>query len=144
VLHAPPVALAAAFAAALADTLGTEVGALYGRRAFSPLTLGARPAGSPGAVSLPGTLAGLAGAAAVGAAAAALHLVPASRIWIVAAAGLLGSLAESALFDLGMRRGFQPDHEFANAFNTFVGAAAALEISLSIDGGRLYLPFGGG
>jgi hypothetical protein len=57
---------------------------------------------------------------------------------------VLGSLAESALFDLGARRGFRPDHDFANAFNTFAGAAAALEISLSVDAGRLYLPFGGG
>jgi uncharacterized membrane protein len=101
-----------------------------------------RPAGAPGAVSGPGTLAGLAGAALLGAAAALLGLLPASRIWVVALAGLLGSLAESALFDLGARRGFDPDHEFANAFNTFVGAAAALEIALSLDARRLYIPFG--
>jgi uncharacterized protein (TIGR00297 family) len=143
VFHAPPIVLAAAFGAALADTLGTEIGALYGRRALSPLNLAARPAGAPGAISWPGTLAGLAGAALVGAAAVLLGLVPAARIWVVAAAGLLGSLAESALFDLGARRGFRPDHEFANAFNTFVGATAALEIALSLDAGRLYLPFGG-
>jgi uncharacterized protein (TIGR00297 family) len=142
VLHAPPIALAAALAAALADTLGTEIGALYGRRAFSLFGFSARPAGAPGAVSGPGTLAGFVGAALVGAAAALLHLLPASRIWVVAAAGLLGALAESALFDLGERRGFAPDHEFANAFNTLVGAAFALEIALSLDARRLYLPFG--
>jgi len=142
VFHAPPIALAAALAAALADTLGTEIGALYGRRAFSLFDLTKRGAGTPGAVSGPGTLAGLAGAALLGAAAALLGLLPASRIWVVALAGLLGSLAESALFDLGARRGFDLDHEFANAFNTFVGAAAALEIALSLDARRLYIPFG--
>jgi uncharacterized protein (TIGR00297 family) len=142
-LHAPPIALAAAFAAAVADTLGTEIGGLYGRRAFSPLDLTSRPAGAPGAVSVPGTLAGLGGAALVGSAAVLLHLVPASRLWVVAVAGLFGSLAESALSDLGSRRAFRLDHEFANAFNTFAGAAAALEIAACLDARALYLPFGG-
>ena len=141
--QAPPVAYAAAFAAALADTLGTEIGALYGRRAFSPVGLEERPAGFPGAISWPGTLAGLLGAGLIGAAAALLGLLPASRIWVVAAGGLLGSLAESALTDLTARRGVHLDHEFANAFNTFIGAFAALEIALSLDARRLYLPFGG-
>lgn len=143
VLQAPAIALAAAFAAALADTLGTEIGALYGRRAYSPLGLEARPAGAPGAVSWQGTLAGLAGAGLVGAAAALSGLVPAARVWVVAAAGLAGSLAESALYDLGARRGFRLDHEFANAFTTLVGAAASLEIALSLDARRFYLPFEG-
>jgi uncharacterized protein (TIGR00297 family) len=141
--QAPPIAFAAAFAAAAADTLGTEIGALYGRRPFAPLDLTPRQPGAPGAISWPGTLAGLGAAALVGLGAVLLHLVPASRLWVVAAAGLVGSLAESALSDLGARRGFRLDHEFANAFNTFAGAVAALEISMSLDARTLYLPFGG-
>ena len=47
-LGVPSLAFVAAFGAALADTLGTEVGTLYGRRAFSPLTFRSLPAGNPG------------------------------------------------------------------------------------------------
>lgn len=134
------VAVAGCFAAALADTLGTEVGSLYGNRAFSPTTGAALPVGTPGAISWPGTLAGLAGAALVGLVAVAAGAVPPSLLWVVAVAGSLGSLAESVVNDLGRGRGVKLDHEFANAFNTFVGAVVALEIALSLQKGSLYLP----
>jgi uncharacterized protein (TIGR00297 family) len=56
-------AVVAMLAAATADTLGTEIGSLYGRRAWTLLPLRAAPPGTPGAVSVPGLLAALAGAA---------------------------------------------------------------------------------
>ncbi|MGH9316963.1 MAG: DUF92 domain-containing protein [Thermoanaerobaculia bacterium] len=143
ILGAWPIAFVAAFAAALADTLGTEIGGLYGRRAFSPLGWSALPVGTRGAISWPGTLAGLLGAAALGVIAALVGWVPWSLLGVVVAAGLLGSLTESSLNDLGRRRGFCLDHDFANALNTFVGAMIALEIALSLDSGYLYVPVGG-
>ncbi len=127
-LGLPSIAFVAAFGAALADTLGTEVGTLYGRRAFSPLTLTALPAGTPGAISWPGTAACLAGAALVAAAGWALGLVPAALVWAAALGGFIGAVSESVLNDFGRRGGFSLDHEFANALNTFVGAMAALRI----------------
>ena len=33
------------------------------------------------------------------------------------------------------------DHEFSNALNTFVGAALAAEVALSLARGSLYVPF---
>jgi uncharacterized protein (TIGR00297 family) len=138
-----PVAFVAASAAALADTLGTEVGSLYGQRPFSPLDGTSLPVGTLGAISWPGTLAGLLGAAMLGALAALVGLVSWSLLGVVAAAGLGGSLVESALNDLGRRRGFRLDHDFANALNTFVGAMIALEIALSLDSGHPYVPVGG-
>ncbi len=134
-------ALTAAFAAALADTLGTEVGSLAGPHPMSLLS-GRRVApGTAGAVSWPGTLAGAAGAFAMGAVGYAAGLIPLSLVWVVGAAGVAGSLCESLLADFGVRRGFRPDHEFANAFNTFAGASAAAEIAMSVAKGRIYLPF---
>jgi uncharacterized membrane protein len=65
-----------------------------------------------------------------------------AAIAVVAAAGLAGSLAESAAFDLAGRGG-GIDHDFANALNTFVGAMAALEITLSLEAGRLFVPAAG-
>jgi uncharacterized protein (TIGR00297 family) len=135
-----PIAFAAALAAALADTLGTEIGGLYGRRPVSLLGLRPVPPGTPGAVSAAGLAAGLAGAAAVGGVAVISRLLPARSIWIVAISGLIGSLAESFVLTLGRERGLRLGHEFSNAFNTFVGALTALEIVLSIEGHALFLP----
>lgn len=134
-------ALAGSFAAALADTLGTEIGSLAGRRPFSLVSFAPRSPGTPGAVSWPGTLAGAAGALVIGGLAFVTGLVPLRLVGAVAAGGVLGSLAESVLADTGARRAWRLDHEFANAFNTFVGAAVAAEIALSLGKGALYLPF---
>jgi uncharacterized protein (TIGR00297 family) len=135
---------ASCFAAALADTLGTEFGSLYGRRAYSPLTGKTLPVGTPGAVSVPGLAAAAAGAALIGVAGASTGLHPWSAVGIVAAAGFAGALAESAANDLGRRFGFHLDHEFANAMNTFVGALISVEIAASLAKGSLYLPVEGG
>jgi uncharacterized protein (TIGR00297 family) len=128
-LGLPAAAFVAAFGAALADTLGTEVGTLYGRRAFSPLSLGPLPPGTPGAVSVPGTAASLLGASLVAAAAWALGLLTPSLAAVAALGGFLGAMSESAINDFGRRTGFGLDHEFANALNTFVGAMVALRLA---------------
>ena len=120
------LAFAACFAAALADTLGTEFESLYERRAFSPLGFRALPPGTPGAISWPGTAASLAGASVVAAAGWALGLVPAALVLAAAFGGFFGALAESVVNDFGRRNGFSLDHEFANALNTFIGAMLAL------------------
>jgi uncharacterized protein (TIGR00297 family) len=128
-LGLPSVAFVAAFGAALADTLGTEVGTLYGRRAFSPLTFQSLLPGTPGAVSVPGTAAALVGAAVIAQVGFQLGLLPAAVVWVAALAAFLGAMSESWLNDFGRRAGFGLDHEFANALNTFVGAMLALRIA---------------
>ena len=140
---ARPIAFAAALAAALADTLGTEVGGLYGRHPVSLVRFRAVSVGTPGGVSLPGAMAGFLGAGLLGTAACGVGVVSALAIGLVAVAGLAGSLAESLVQDLGGRRGARLDHEFANAFNTFVGALVALELAASLEKGGLFLPFAG-
>ncbi len=143
VLGAPPVAFVAALAAALADTLGTEIGSLYGRSPFSLIRLRRLSVGSAGAVSAPGVLAGAAGASLMGAVGVLGGILPATAIAVVAAAGVAGSLAESLALDLGRTSGFRLDHEFANAFNTLAGALVAIEIQLCLEGHRLFLPVAG-
>ena len=73
--HAPSVAWAAAFAGALAaataDTWATEIGTLARRPPRSILTLRPIPAGLSGGITLPGTLAEVAGALWIGLAAVA-------------------------------------------------------------------------
>jgi uncharacterized protein (TIGR00297 family) len=140
VLGAPAAALAGALAAALADTLATEVGTLFGKDPRSPLGLQRVLPGTPGAVSSAGTLAALGGAAVIALAAWVFGWLPRGLLLAALAGGFLGTIAESLLADLGRRRGFRLDHEFANAFNTFVGGLTALEIALSVESGRLYWP----
>ena len=134
------IVFAACFAAALADTLGTELGSLYGNRPFSPTGGASVSVGSPGAVSWQGLGAAFFGAALIALAAAVTGLVYPADAWIVVAAGFSGSLAESVAHDLGRRFSFRLDHEFANAFNTFVGALVAIEIAASLAKGSLYFP----
>ncbi|HKB71514.1 MAG TPA: DUF92 domain-containing protein [Thermoanaerobaculia bacterium] len=137
-----PLALAGSFAAALADTFGTELGTLYGRRPLLLSRMKAVPPGTRGAVSGAGVLGGVLGAFLVAAAGAAAGLYSWRLAVVVVAAGVAGSLAESLLIDLAARREIRVDHEFCNAFNTLVGAAVAWEIAASIALGRLYVPFG--
>jgi len=136
------LALAGSFAAALADTFGTELGTLYGRHPFLLSRMRGVPPGTRGAVSGAGVLGGVLGAALVAATGAAAGLYPFALLWIVVAAGIVGSFAESVLIDVSARRGISVDHEFCNAFNTLVGAAVAGEIAASIALGRAYVPFG--
>jgi uncharacterized protein (TIGR00297 family) len=131
-LRVPPIAFAAALSAALADTLGTEFGTLFGKAAFSPLTLRPLPPGTPGAVSLAGTAASLAGAAIMGLAAWRLGLVETPLVWIVVVGGFVGALSESVLCTLAARLGARLDHEFGNALNTFVGAMVALRLAAAV------------
>jgi uncharacterized protein (TIGR00297 family) len=136
------VAFAGSFAAALADTFGTELGSLYGRRPFL-VSRGKRVVpGTRGAISFAGLAGGVLGAGLIGGVGAASGLYPVRFLGLVVLAGILGSVVESVLIDLSARGGISVDHEFCNAFNTFVGAAAAFEIAASLAIGRLYVPFG--
>jgi uncharacterized protein (TIGR00297 family) len=141
--HYPDLLLAGfagAFAAALSDTLATEVGGISGRRPFSPLRFERLPPGTPGAVSWPGLLAALAGSALVAVAAGTTGLVSWPLPWAVAIAGFLGSTAESAVNDVARRQGWRLDHELANGLNTFVGAMAAMGLSVLLRQTPLFIP----
>jgi uncharacterized protein (TIGR00297 family) len=140
VLGAPTAAFAGALGAALADTLGTEIGSLFGRNPRSPLGLERVPPGTPGGISLAGTGAAFGGACAIALLSWLFGWLPHGLILAVAGGGFLGALAESVLIDARRRSGVRLDHEFANGFNTFAGALLALEIALSLENGALYWP----
>ena len=119
------VAYAAAVATAAADTCSSEVGKAYGRRTFLITTLRPVAPGTEGAVSLEGTLGGLAGGALVGAVGAVVGLYAWPCAILVAAAGLLGSLAESVMGTVAERKGWM-GNDLLNAFNTAAGAGIAV------------------
>ncbi len=87
-------AFAGAFAAAAADTWGTEIGTVFGGSPRSILTLARIPTGLSGGVTIAGTLAEIAGALAVGLVAD----VGGVAAWLpVAIGGVAGALVDSLL-----------------------------------------------
>ena len=97
-----------ALATAAADTAGSEIGQLLGRRAFMPLTFRRVERGTEGAISIEGTIAGILAALAVAIAAVAMVVhrirpgfVGGVEIWksqviiVVTLCGFLGSYIES-------------------------------------------------
>lgn len=119
------LAYAASVATAAADTCSSEVGKAYGRRTFLITSFKPVPPGTEGAVSLEGTLGGLAGGAIVASAGALTGLYAWPAVALVAIAGLLGSLAESVIGTVAEKRGWL-DNDLLNALNTAIGAAIAV------------------
>jgi uncharacterized protein (TIGR00297 family) len=83
--------------------------------------------GTPGAMSLEGTAAGLLASLALAAIGAGLGLIPASAILIVVAAATVGALVESALGATLEGPGIL-NNDMLNFINTAVAAAVALAI----------------
>lgn len=87
-------AFAGAFAAASADTWGTEIGALSRTPPVSILTLRSVAAGRSGGVTVLGSAATVCGALCVALVASVLGIAP---FWSVAAGGIAGALLDSVL-----------------------------------------------
>jgi uncharacterized protein (TIGR00297 family) len=116
------VAFVASLGAAFADTAESEVGQLYGRAPRLITTLRRVPPGTDGAVSLPGTLAGLAAATLTAALGFALGLVAGpGSILLVALAALLGTVVDSFVGAIAPRVG----NELTNVLCTFAAATLA-------------------
>lgn len=115
------VAFASAFATAAADTAGTEIGQLWGRRTFLVTSFRPVPRGTDGAVSLEGTLAGLVAGGLLGLLGAAVGLYPWAGALVVTAAAFLGSTLESVVGAAAERKALL-DNEAMNFLNTLVGA----------------------
>ena len=114
------VAFVASLGAAFADTAESEVGQLYGRAPRLITTLREVPPGTDGAVSIPGTLAGIAAAGLTASLGLALGLAAAPDIaLLVVLAAFLGTVTDSLLGALAPRVG----NELTNVLCTLVAAA---------------------
>jgi uncharacterized protein (TIGR00297 family) len=119
------IAFAAALTAGGSDTIASEIGKAWGGRTYSVIGFGQVPPGTPGAVSLEGTLAGVAGAGALAAVALALGLIgPAAFVPVVVGA-TVGAFAESALGATLEAPGIL-NNDLLNFLNTSIAAAAAV------------------
>lgn len=115
-------AFAASLGAAFADTAESEVGQLYSRRPRLILGLKAVPPGTDGAISTPGTLAGVAAAGCTALLAFVLGIVDGTGALIVWTAGFIGTVADSLVGALVPRIG----NEATNVLCTLVAAVLAL------------------
>ena len=128
-VHADAARLA--FAAALvtggSDTIASEIGKAIGRHTVSVTTLRRVPPGTSGAMSLEGTLAGVAGAIGLGAAAAALGIVAWAQLPAIVIGATAGSLLESWLGATLEGPGIL-NNDVLNFINTAAGAFVALGV----------------
>ena len=118
------IAMVAAFATSLFDTTATEVGQAFGRHPVLVTTWRAVPEGTPGGVSLVGTLAGVSGATVLAGLGWAMGLVAGVGALAVIFGAFCGSTLESLLGAM-MGKGGRSDHHLRNLFNTVVGAGVA-------------------
>ena len=117
------VAFVASLGAAFADTAESEIGQLFSRTPRLITTLQRVPPGTDGAISVPGTLAGVgaAGLTAVLGLALGMLETPAAAL-LIAIASFLGTVADSLIGALSSRAG----NELTNVLCTLVAALLAL------------------
>jgi uncharacterized protein (TIGR00297 family) len=108
-------------AAALADTLESEIGTLSRRQPRLITTLKRVPRGTDGAISPLGTLSGLAGALSIAMLALAVGLLPANSVISLALVAVGATLLESFLGAWLERRRLL-DNETVNFLNTLAAA----------------------
>ncbi len=121
----------AALAEAAADTACSEIGEAASDNAYLITSFRRVAAGTDGAISAIGTLAGLTAAAVVSAVAAATGVIRWSGIGYVIAAGMIGTFADSLLGDVLERRGMI-GNETVNLLGSAIAGLSAIGLSRAV------------
>jgi uncharacterized protein (TIGR00297 family) len=122
------LAFVAALTAGGSDTVASEIGKAWGRSTFLITSLRRVKPGTPGAMSLEGTAAGIVAAMALAAVGVALGLIAPAMIVAVVVSATVGAMVESALGATLEGPGIL-NNDMLNVINTAVAAAVALAIA---------------
>ena len=123
----------------LADTTASEIGKAYGKRTFLITTFQPVAAGTEGAVSLEGTLAGIVGALLIGITGYLVGLIaPSGIVWSMIAAFIATNI-ESWIGATFQDQYEWLTNEMVNGINTTIGALIAVGLVLVMEMIKVYL-----
>lgn len=118
----------ASFSTKLSDTCASEVGKAYGKRTFLITTLQPVARGTEGAISLEGTLAGIAGSAAIACVGWGVGLIDLVGVIVCLVAAFVATNLESVIGATLQGQVTWLTNEVVNGINTLVGAIVAIAI----------------
>ncbi len=122
----------ASFSTKLSDTTASEVGKAYGQHTFLLTTLKAVPAGTEGAVSLEGTLAGIVASVVMALLGYGVGLItPLGIFWCIVAA-FIATTIESLIGATLQPKFTWLTNELVNVINTLIGALVAITLGFLI------------
>jgi uncharacterized protein (TIGR00297 family) len=114
----------------LSDTSASEIGKAYGQHTFLITTLKPVARGTEGAVSLEGTVAGVAGSAAIAIIAYFVGLISFMGICICMVAAFVATNLESVIGATLQHRFTWLTNELVNVINTLIGAICAVGLGV--------------
>lgn len=120
----------ASFSTKLSDTTASEVGKAYGKRTFLITTLQPVEAGTEGAVSLEGTVAGIVASVAIAAVAWAIGMIDSIDVMWCAIAALIATNIESVIGATLQNQFDWLSNEIVNFINTLTGAIVAIILAI--------------